>query len=1156
MSEHAASAAPAARMGEDDFEVVRREEDLRSPRTSDLASPPASVGLQQQASGEMASQDGSKSKSYSAGNRSRFAASTEINSRNSRPNATGSGKVFWLDDPTPQIPQIWPNLVKMLQAGDLLIVALAWKFGARFTAITAAARLACHGFLQHQTLAASKGAPVVVENREGLAAGIWSGFSTLQWMLHRLARRWGQRGFLQLLALTLGHAQLAAWAMNDPQSILGQVVRAKLMAARTLFVMALRAARLEGTPVLPKPSFPRQPAEVDAAWVSKAVGANVVELTTAPLFSVEASDDEDESFAKDEEPVPRASLSNAARLTVRFSDAAKANAQQLPTSFVVKMSTTDVWGKLKLRPLCGYQRETYFYDTVAPRVQDFATKMDKPFLEVPRCFKADFDRLSGDACFLFEDAKPLQPGCEIDGASWQEACSVASRYARFHAVHWRPSEEVLDDDFGLHWHAAFDAFKTLHPLFMNYQADSGFQSLMKKPEFANLVSPESQRSIRAFIDHLDIVLDELMEGPMTVIHGNARKENMLWPAAVEGIKEDQVCHSGLKFDNAYDRRKVRWLSAEWQSSSKGKGIYDLATFVGLDLDTAPDAGDTCDRVLVSEYVKSLSEALGDAKRLGGYTSETCWRDYRLSMFLAAMTPIFATPPASLSATAQAQFQCSRECMLRRVVKALERIDASEVLYEVIQRRAHGKNLNGVLTTYRHVEDKMLERDRAGIALPGDRPSDAPVVIRSATPYDEPLAHFSPKSLLNLKDGADIPAGEGRRDVYDRWFLNGYDSEGKVFFATALGFYPARRVMDASFSVIVEGVQHNVRVSRKLTEQEWPSHIDANEAPTRVTMDSAVGPIRITIKRPLQVAQLDVTVPGKVEASLTMKARFEPVMEPPYANNIRGIGEFAYERFTQLVGWDGLILVDGSQKIVVNDWWGTRDRSWGRRPHLQADKGAKRNQQRNLVVSNRLARYAINQACRPLAQTLPQFYWFWTPINVPNGGFTYHSQQTEDGTVENGAAHIFGDPFGPEHAPYGKVEAAGHSLEYQTNGTRHFQTCTVIMVLQDGRRVTVQFEPIRPFFMSGIGYSHDSMAHGMAHGPDLLVQCDKLSTEMANRMEPLSWHIQEVSNVRCALYGRDAGPEDAPLAVASGISGAEQLVIGPHTPSGFTSVMDA
>ncbi len=81
-----------------------------------------------------------------------------------------------------------------------------------------------------------------------------------------------------------------------------------------------------------------------------------------------------------------------------------------------------------------------------------------------------------------------------------------------------------------------------------------------------------------------------------------------------------------------------------------------------------------------------------------------------------------------------------------------------------------------------------------------------------------------------------------RNFYDRYFFNGYTLDGRVFFAAALGVYPHLNVMDAAFSVIVDGVQHNLRASRLLNMER---------------MDTTVGPISIEVIEPLRQLRIRV-----------------------------------------------------------------------------------------------------------------------------------------------------------------------------------------------------------------------------------------------------------------------------------------------------------
>ena len=76
-----------------------------------------------------------------------------------------------------------------------------------------------------------------------------------------------------------------------------------------------------------------------------------------------------------------------------------------------------------------------------------------------------------------------------------------------------------------------------------------------------------------------------------------------------------------------------------------------------------------------------------------------------------------------------------------------------------------------------------------------------------------------------------------RNFYDRYFFNGYHLEEDIFFALGMGIYPQLDVIDAGFSLIVEGVQHNLLCSRVLNHER---------------MDTQVGDITVEVINPLSV----------------------------------------------------------------------------------------------------------------------------------------------------------------------------------------------------------------------------------------------------------------------------------------------------------------
>ena len=158
-----------------------------------------------------------------------------------------------------------------------------------------------------------------------------------------------------------------------------------------------------------------------------------------------------------------------------------------------------------------------------------------------------------------------------------------------------------------------------------------------------------------------------------------------------------------------------------------------------------------------------------------------------------------------------------------------------------------------------------------------------------------------------------------RNFYDRYFFNGYSADGAVFFAAAMGFYPQLGIADAAFSLIIDGIQHNIRASRHLVDGE--------------RLDLSVGPIHLEIVQPLR--QLRVRVDGNasgITADLIFDARHEPIEEPRFIRR-NGTRMFMdYTRMTQNGGWSGRIAAKGTAiSLDPATTMGTRDRSWGIRP---------------------------------------------------------------------------------------------------------------------------------------------------------------------------------------------------------------------------------
>ena len=81
-----------------------------------------------------------------------------------------------------------------------------------------------------------------------------------------------------------------------------------------------------------------------------------------------------------------------------------------------------------------------------------------------------------------------------------------------------------------------------------------------------------------------------------------------------------------------------------------------------------------------------------------------------------------------------------------------------------------------------------------------------------------------------------------RNFYDRYFFNGYNEDGSIFFGAAFCVYPNLNIKDGSFILVLNGVQHNFRYSDVLNHER---------------METDVGCLKIEIIQPLKKLRIIV-----------------------------------------------------------------------------------------------------------------------------------------------------------------------------------------------------------------------------------------------------------------------------------------------------------
>jgi hypothetical protein len=153
---------------------------------------------------------------------------------------------------------------------------------------------------------------------------------------------------------------------------------------------------------------------------------------------------------------------------------------------------------------------------------------------------------------------------------------------------------------------------------------------------------------------------------------------------------------------------------------------------------------------------------------------------------------------------------------------------------------------------------------------------------------------------------------------------------------------------------------------------------------------------------------------------------------------------------------------------------------------------------------------------------------------------YHNNADGEGKPWNEHAVM----AGPGEAEPTHMASCGSDVVFKS-GTRHAKSATIRMTDAAGRAYKLELRPQWNFYMSGLGYTHPVWGHGRYHG-DLAVGYDAFETAGVNESELHFLHVQAFSHT--ILTGPD-GLE------RKGCGVLEQLIIGAHKPSGFTSLLD-
>ena len=340
-----------------------------------------------------------------------------------------------------------------------------------------------------------------------------------------------------------------------------------------------------------------------------------------------------------------------------------------------------------------------------------------------------------------------------------------------------------------------------------------------------------------------------------------------------------------------------------------------------------------------------------------------------------------------------------------------------------------------------------------------------------------------------------------RNFYDRYFFNGYSSDDKIFFGAALCVYPNLNIMDAAFTIAHQGIQHNVRASRILDLER---------------LDTVVGPIEVKVIEPLQ--KLQVLVDDKdsgINVDIIFDGFTEVLQEPQMYLYDGPRKTMDTCRMVQHGSWTGQIKIKDEIINVDKDIFnGSRDRSWGIRPVGAYD----------------------SQPTAPMS--LPQFYWLWNPAHFQDFTTQFHFVDDSEGNLVNGHA-VLQYRNKKEKETFSDLEK---SVEY-FEGSRRVKSLIINALDKNNDKVNLQITPQKRVFMCGLGYMHQEWGHGHFKGENERTY-DTYNLD-EDPHDPPFLHIQSISDI---TFSRKKE-----IYVGSCI--LEELILGPHKPSGFEDLFD-
>jgi hypothetical protein len=274
-----------------------------------------------------------------------------------------------------------------------------------------------------------------------------------------------------------------------------------------------------------------------------------------------------------------------------------------------------------------YRREAALYSVVGPATG----------VRLPNLFGFSEDTESGISALLLEDLSRLRTGDQYIGFTLAEAEAALVQFARQHATWWdRPELGTFA------WLPAWN-----EPAMIEFAATAYAQIWPAcAAAFEDILPAEAVALGGRLADILGDLMNDAAVPPVTLVHGDARHENLMFDPADESAAPYVI---------------------DWQLTARGRGVMDVAYY--LTQSGPAELAAAHERALVERYHEEL--CLGGVR---DYSVERCWEDYRRFAYYALVYPVFA---AGFMDPENDEQRAAISVILGRAVSAILRLDAAE-----------------------------------------------------------------------------------------------------------------------------------------------------------------------------------------------------------------------------------------------------------------------------------------------------------------------------------------------------------------------------------------------------------------------------------------------------------------------------------------------